>query len=544
MTTQRPSRTDAAEDLLDSEEIELWPHQIAELGDQDHDTIIQIGGVRSGKTFLDFLWMIDRGEWDTAQTHAFFTYVSTQAEEIFSNTINPWLDKVGIEHVFNKRPPKAWVESWREDGIDVPFRDRYTKVYTLSTGLHIQLGTLHNQNALNHRGAMYGSVVIEEFTSGPTQADCLFVTDRATCGSGSAYCIANHRHTKHYRGNPAEDDSHWSYDWLADLERRARAIAGVESHATDGDYTYLQRGIGPVVFIPSRTEDNARFLSAGYIDNQLAVLDDDTANKRLGGDMRRRRSGRVYGSFSPANEREIPYDRDRTLYVTMDFNKDPAIAVLAHPLRPGEYPSEFERQGIQHVGAIGEHFNIGGMDVDGIMSNLLAGDAGSDGAFPRNFEGLAAHRGDIIFFGDSTSDFERMGGTEWKLVDDCMKRYIGERYSKQVPRHNPLVPLGVRAVNAKFRSASGLISAWVHPRCTNLIHDFQTNVWDKRDPSKLQKYGKRGGSKLWLRTHCADAWRYLIAELFPLGYDRDPNPRYAIPRIRKAESVFKNRPRL
>lgn len=501
--------------------IRAHPHQeLAIVSHRTHDTVVSVGGVGSGKSITLAMWILDRSGWDTAQEHALFAYTGVQLQQILKR-ITPILEACGVRHTFNCRPPRDWLEQWKRTNVPAPpHRDRYTNTLVFDTGLQVQLGTLFQKTYEQFRGAEWGSVAIDEFMAGPDQEAIEWVMDRARCGTGRDYCREHHHHTKFLLSNPPEADGHWAYDWLTRLEDHAAKLAGEKP---DEGYAHLKRGVGPVILIPSRTQDNEAHLSDGYIENQLARLDEETARRRLGGEIRRSTTGRVYNGFNRDNEWEIQYDPARTLYVAFDFNVNPAVALLAHPLNPGEYPSEHDRDGIAHVGVFGEFFHVGGMDASGLCAALLTGDAGNGGHMPPEWRGLFNHPGRVVTFGDATSTWKRMSGNEWQIVDDILGKALRGRYGRSVPEHNPLVALGVRAVNAKFCSASGLRSLWVHPRCSELITDFLTCTWDATGRD-VQKYGYRPGSssKLWQRGHLSDALRYLVARLFPLGKDVEP----------------------
>jgi hypothetical protein len=96
--------------------------------------------------------MLDRSGWDTAQEHALFTYTAIQREQVLQR-VYPWLERCGVKHVWNRRPPDEWVQEWRRRGIpQPPERDRYTNTITLSTGLRIQTGTLFNTTYEQFKG--------------------------------------------------------------------------------------------------------------------------------------------------------------------------------------------------------------------------------------------------------------------------------------------------------------------------------------------------------------------------------------------------------
>jgi hypothetical protein len=501
-------------------ELTLFPHQeIEALAHQKYDTVIHIGGVGSGKTLTAVLWILDRSRWDTAQEHALFTYTAIQREQVLQR-IYPWLEKCGVRHVWNSRPPKGWVEKWKREGVpQPPERDRYTNTLTFSTGLRIQTGTLFNKAYEQFKGPEWGSILFEEWTSGPSQEAIEWVMDRARCGEGIEYCAQHHRHTKILHGNPPEDDGHWSFDWLALLEAKAaRLPGGLASNAADS-YPNLAAGIGSILYIQSSSDDNPH--TGAYAQNIRDRVDDETARRRLGGEMRRTRNGLVYSKFTNENEHPVGYDPNRTLYVNLDFNNRPIASGLCHPLNPGEYPTEHQRPGISHVGKFGEVFDSRGGGLQALCSLLLGGDVGNKGAAPSNWRGLLEHRGPIIFFGDGTGlNKSASGQSLWSIVDDVIGRQLkarGIKHSRQTGR-NEIVPIRVRSLNAKLCSSSGVRSFWIDPRCERTIADLMGVVWDKTKPD-VQKYGERGGKERWLLTHLSDADGYMMLELFPMGME-------------------------
>lgn len=515
-----------------SRALTLLPHQEIEYrAHQDHDVIISIGGVGSGKTTSFVVWLLDRMKWDTGQMHALFAYTTVQLRSI-TRILYKQLEKLGIPRTFNCRPPKAWIAEWERRGIRRPVtQDRYENVVIWKSGLHLQLGTVHNRSYEQYRGAEWGSIGIEEFTlHGVTRDAIEFLFERTRCGEGGEYCTANHRHTKTLHGNPPENPDHWVFDWLDLLERTAREerLAADQPSLEGEGYPHLIRGTSSVILIPSRSLDNEKNLPPGYISNQMARLDTETSQRRLGGALTRTKAGRVYGDFSKENEHSVRYDPDRTLYVFMDFNRNPAVSGFAHPLNPGEYPSEHQREGIGYLGVFGEFFHIGGMDAYGMAHAILRGEAGSGGHFPENGRGLTNHNAKIVAFGDSTARNRRMAGpNEWQIVNDVYRNGTKSdqgqvRYSVNLPDGgNPLVVFGVRSVNAKLCSAAGIHSLFIDPRCTELISDLLVCAWDKTG-TDIQKYGERGGSKLWQRTHLSDGLRYMIHQLFPMGIEARP----------------------
>ncbi len=513
--------------------LSLFLHQeIEALAHALYDLIVHIGGQGSGKTVALVLWILDRSRWDTAQEHALFTYTVPQREQVLQR-IYPWLALCGVRHVFNCRPPREWVEDWELRGIpQPPERDRYTNAITFSTGLRIQTGTLFNKAYEQWRGAEWGSVAVEEFTSGPERIAVEWVMDRVRCGLGQAYCNAHHLHTKILHGNPPEDDGHWVFDWLNTLQEKAEQLPGGIAAEEDDTYPSLAAGIGPILYIESSAEDNPQ--TGDYAAKARDRLDEETWLRRFAGKMRRRRKGRAYSAFARENEYPVAYHRDRTVYVALDFNNAPCAAGLWHPLNPGEFPSEHQRPGVKHIGKFAEIFHTRGGGLEALAAILLddTGDVGDCGSAPSvgddaggdHWKGLVEHRGPIKFFYDATGNNKSASGKSlWDLLESLVGQQLRARniaFSRgTLATTNELVPIRVRSYNAKLCSASGVRSAWIDPRNKYTTNDLMSVVWDKTKPD-VQKYGDRGGKDLWLLTHLTDGDGALMVAEFPMGRER------------------------
>jgi hypothetical protein len=528
----------------DVRSITLHLHQqIAALAHQRYDIVIEIGGVGSGKSLGDAVIILDRSRWDTAQWGGIFANTWPQLQAV-TGEIYKWLEAAGEEHVFNCRPPKEWVEEWRAKGIKTPPpRDRYTNCVILRSGLHIYLATLLNQNYKQLRGWEFGWIIVEEFTAGPSQAAVEYAMERVRCGIGPEECRIRHRHTKYLKGNPPEDDGHWCFEWLSLMDRYASTLPGGTESKHSESYINLLKGIGPVIYIPSRTRDNERNLGANYIENQEARLDDETAKKRLGGVLTRRRQGRAYNKFTRENEWEIKYRPERDLYLYFDYNVNPAVAGVAHPLKPGEYPDQGGTStALRYDGIFGEYFHIGGMDAHQLAIALVMGERGSDGYFPSNWNGLRDHSGRIFVYGDATAGAKAtMTGTNpWKIVKDVFLSELGGRVGFDIPDHNPLEQLRTRGMNARFCSYSGYRTLFVDPHCDKHIQDFEA-VQLGSDGGILKPGGPRAGSRQWLLTHISDGCGYWVDRVSPLGRAHDDEgevPRGNLPPRRTQAPTF------
>jgi len=493
-------------------------------------TVVYLGAIRSGKTLTLVRWMLDRGKWDTAQVHGLFANTGPQLQNAILQEVLPWLELAGVEWWWNKRPPAAWVERWRRLGIKVPPRQpKYTNILILSTGLHIYCGSMSNKSYRQIKGMKFGSLTIEEFTAGATEEGVRYLFERVNCGLGPARCAELHHHVKLLNGNIPDEDDHWIYAWLARREKQAATAARLAPTENMDEYPCLLRGIGDTIYIPSRTVDNVDNLPADFIDDMETTVDEETAQRVLRGVVTRRRIGRAYNGYDRKNLYPINYDPKRTLYLFLDYNNNPTVAGLAHPLRAGEFPSEFLVAGVEYEGVFGEFFHLGGMDAHQLALSLARGEKSSNGWWPENFGGLAVHQAPIIGFGDAKGGAKKSmtGFTPWSIVnevlrDACRDPVTGRSWwSTRVPTENPLQQIRIRSLNARFCNARGQRLLFIHPNLHELQTDLET-VQTGPDGTIVKPGGPRPGSKFWHRTHLSDGLGYMEYALHPMGKDLDP----------------------
>lgn len=483
--------------------------------------VFSMGGIRSGKTLVIARWMIDRGKWDTAQFHGLFAYTGPQLHGAILGEVLPWVELAGIQWVYGRRPPAEWIEVWRKRGIKIPPRlPKYTNVLILSSGLHIYCGTMHNKSYRQVKGMKFGSIVIEEIGAGPTEEAIRYLFERVNCGIGPVKCAEQHHHVKILHSNIPDEDGHWIYEWLSRHEKRIAKKVGVSPSEAFDDYPCLLRGVGDMIYIKSRTIDNADNLPAEFIDDMEGGLDHDTAERVLGGNPTRKRTGRAYNAFDRKNIYPIAYDPDRTLYVFFDFNTNPTVAGFAHPLKRGEYPSEFHVDGMQYEGVFGEFFHVGGMDAHQLALALARGEESSHGYMPSNWRGIKSHRGPVIVFGDAKGGSRRpmTGVTPWSIVNEVLREAAPGRYSIRVPTENPLQQVRIRSLNGRLCNARDERLLFVDPNLNQLLTDLDVVVTNP-DGTIKKPGGPRPGTRTWWWTHLTDGLGYFAYAMHPMGRD-------------------------
>jgi hypothetical protein len=524
-----------------------------------HKFIINLGGKGSGKTATHPLWAIERGRFDTAQLHGIFTNTEKQLKKGVLLEMAQRLPYAGIEWRFDRQPPRAWLQRWARKNIEIPALADYRGVFYTDQGLHAMCGTLFNQGFTQYETLQFGSLRIEEWPAIKRKA-LETMLSRLRCGMGN-FCEAEHGHLHqaHMFGNPWVGPHPWALDFLDTWEEGAKRVyhALRDGETCEGcfyvtpegrslprrhgpplehrQWPLLRMGVGNALLIQSKTSDNRKNLNAGFEDDIAMNSDKATAKAWLLGEVSREVAGGCYDSFSDLNVREVGYDPNRPLFVGIDINIEPRVAVLVQPLYPGEYPEGWERPKVEQLGVVGEFFSLGGMSDEAFAEAMMRGDRGSGDAgyadeelrgLPANWNGLLAHKGTVVFYGDAdgnrrTSHDRDLGGS-WDIMMRTFGRLGPERYSRHVPDNNPPARKRIHAVNAKLMSAStetrvGAPSMSIAPRCRHVLKDCETVVWG---PDGLAEREWRHGPEM-QRTHCMASLGYIVVARAPEGAETD-----------------------
>lgn len=500
--------------------------------DRKHKFVINLGGLGSGKTATHPIWAAERGRYDTAGLHGIFTNTEKQLKGGVFVELKRRLATWGIECDYGRMPPRAWVERWAREGIQIPALTDYRSIWYTSDGLHAMCGTLSGQNYKQFETIELSSLRVEEIPN-ITRMALDTILGRFRCGN----CQPWHRHQAHLFGNPPVGPHPWLFDWLDTMEESAKALY-------DGpplehrNWPLLRQGIGNAILIRSRTRDNVAHLGVEYERDLLSAYDKATARARLDGELIRETQGGCYDSFSAANVRDVAYDPFRTVYVCIDINTEPRVAVLAHPLKPGEYPSEWEQPGIEQIGVFGEFFSTSAMSDRAFADAMVVGARGMGDAgypdddlrgLPGNWCGLGEHRGPIIAYGDAwgnqRSQQAEGNASSWQIMDRIWRGLndltVGRRYSRDVPDLNPPARARIHAVCAKFMSAAGKPSLVIAPRARQTLRDCETVVWDEN--GLAEREWRRPASEA-LRTHCMAGLGYMVHRRAPWGVNHSTEP--------------------
>jgi Terminase large subunit, T4likevirus-type, N-terminal len=187
-------------------------------------------------------------------------------------------------------------------------------------------------------------------------------------------------------------------------------------------------------------------------------------------------AGKVYQSFDRAgNTFEADVEESLPLLWALDFNYDPMSSVIA----------QVHKDGLVVV-----------LD-EIVLSRASTYDACSE--FISRFE---SHAGGLIVYADASgARMQTSGKTDLLILREALKNYGRVQY--RIPKANPLVRDRVTLMNARLAAADGSRWLLVHPRCQELIRDFEQVIYKEGSQVVDKDRDKR-------RTHLSDALGYLV----------------------------------
>jgi phage terminase large subunit len=189
-------------------------------------------------------------------------------------------------------------------------------------------------------------------------------------------------------------------------------------------------------------------------------------------------AGLVYHGFNRLdNVKEVKLNAALPLLWSLDFNVNPLCSVVAQI-----------DGGIVHV------------LEEIILHNKTTGDACEEFA-----RAHPHHSPGIVVYGDASANQHNTisRDTNMTIIRERLNIVCNSHVSYEIPPHNPPVSDRVQVTNSLLRNAAGDIRMFIHPRCKELIRDFE-QVCYKRDSDEIDK------NRDPKRTHASDALGYLL----------------------------------
>lgn len=222
-------------------------------------------------------------------------------------------------------------------------------------------------------------------------------------------------------------------------------------------------------------------------------------------------AGQAYHAYSDANvSASAVWIPQLPIIWSLDFNVDPMSSVICQ-----------------------RESRAGAFDVVNVIDELVIRNTSTQVVCEvflertKKWADLARRRLQVIVYGDPAGN-SRMhsGDTDFRIIKQFFARHSDTYdFQEKVRSSADAVRDRVNAVNAKLRSADGVISLRHHPRCKELAKDFQQVQYCKDTAGNtIPTLDKSDGA----RTHISDALGYFIWAEFPIkgkiGYGREILP--------------------
>lgn len=238
--------------------------------------------------------------------------------------------------------------------------------------------------------------------------------------------------------------------------------------------------------ITGTTLDNT-YLPETYVDTMLGQYDELTARQYVYGEFVNLNQGRVYYSFSRAeNVKPVTFIQGLDIYLTFDFNINPMTTSFCQIVNgnPGEQSQVINV--FRTINSRNGNTDEQCKEIKRILAEL-------------NFQGKLHITGDASHPKSTTSN-----RTDWEIIRDHFPTadFI-------LRKSNPAVQDRVNSVNAKLKNSKGSIGIYISPECNELVQDFEQVSW-KEGTREIDK----SNPKL---THNTDNIGYLVYNLFPLS---------------------------
>ncbi len=194
----------------------------------------------------------------------------------------------------------------------------------------------------------------------------------------------------------------------------------------------------------------------------------------------------------------LRYDPKLPLYLAFDFNVAPGVLVI---VQEQAYQGDKENVAPQITAIIDEIYVRRDSNTEKICKEFL--------------KRWGHHEGHIYLYGDATGGAKgsaKVRGSDWAITDQVLRPIFGGRMRSRVPKANPKERERINAVNARLRSADGVVHCLLNPERTKHLQMDLEGVVTKEDGSG--ELDKKIYPEL---THISDALGYLIEKDHPVA---------------------------
>ena len=278
---------------------------------------------------------------------------------------------------------------------------------------------------------------------------------------------------------------------------KARRLCGFGVWTPKGhDWIYrrfIQQPVSGCRCIRAKPFENRHVLdrTADYYDRLERSYDPKFYQQEVLGDYLNSRADRVYHCFNPAvHVVAHTYEPWLPLFWALDFNVAPMTSVVAQ-----------QRE-----------------DKLVVLDEIVLDRATTEEACQEFQNRYGRHSAGLQIFGDASGrSLHTTGASDYAMLQSSLYRGGFRNVKLRVPEANPPVLQRIQKVNALLTNALGEVRLEIHPRCKELIKDFE-DVMFKPDSGIIDK------ARDPKRTHASDALGYLVWQLYgerPTAGERD-----------------------
>ncbi len=245
---------------------------------------------------------------------------------------------------------------------------------------------------------------------------------------------------------------------------------------------------------------NNIFLPAHYVESMKESFDEEYYKINVLGEFGDYASGLVVKGFSKDNVKEITYRKDKTLYLTWDFNVDPMSCILFHKTETKVfYFDEFilENSSTQRT-------------IDAVI------------------EKYSAHEGDIVINGDASGDNRSTQSerSNYVIIRNALQQhYPNKKIKFDLRPYNPPIKNRIAAFNAMVCNSKGERRLFIDPKCKQLLNNIYNLKYKVgTDIVDVPTYAQiKSDNSLKFLEHPFDAASYPIEFYFPIKVEKVRN---------------------
>lgn len=193
----------------------------------------------------------------------------------------------------------------------------------------------------------------------------------------------------------------------------------------------------------------------------------------------------------------LNYNPRLPLIFCFDFNISPGVCAV---IQEQEYTGNRLDVSNEIIAVIGEAYIPKHSRSDKICNKLI--------------EDWGHHQEDIYCYGDSTGGSKgtaKRDGSDWEIINSMLRQGFTGKIRMRVPKGNPLERPRLNSLNARLRSADGMVNMLVDPvNAPHVVEDFESTTLLEGSAGEIDKDSDK------MSSHMTDGIGYYTAKKYPI----------------------------